>query len=524
MSRAVTSYPSTADTVSIRPGVSILSVLRHLNYKPWFALAEFVDNSLQSYLSHEDALRRLEGDGYRLHVAIEPDPADRSRLSIRDNAAGIYEAEYPRAFRPAEIPPDRTGLSEFGMGMKSAACWFSRCWTVRTTALGEAVERTVSFDIDRIVRDSLEELVVETRPVDPNAHYTEIVLSALHKPLQTRTIAKVREHLASIYRIFLSEGALELVFDREALSYSQPAVLVAPYFKDPSGEAVRWEKTIDLDFGLGLQAHGFAALRDPGNVSKAGFALFRRNRLIEGSADESYRPEYIFGKSNSYRHQRLFGELHLEGFEVSHTKDGFRWEEHEEIVLEHLRDALDAEPLPLLSQAEGHRSRLRTQELRSGAEIATERTAETIERETPEVIEHQLGETPHADGAPDLLPPATTASSRLIEVEVDQRRWRIELELTNDPGVGDWVSFYDKGFATTDGGDEPTREVGIRLALAHPFMERFASPDPADIEPLLRVAVAIVLAEVTAREGGVRYAGELRRRINELLRDALSKP
>ncbi len=33
-------------TVNIQPGVSMLSVLRHLNYKPWFAIAEFVDNSL----------------------------------------------------------------------------------------------------------------------------------------------------------------------------------------------------------------------------------------------------------------------------------------------------------------------------------------------------------------------------------------------------------------------------------------------------------------------------------------------
>ena len=37
------------EAVSIRPGVRVLSVLRHLNYKPWFALAEFVDNALQSY-------------------------------------------------------------------------------------------------------------------------------------------------------------------------------------------------------------------------------------------------------------------------------------------------------------------------------------------------------------------------------------------------------------------------------------------------------------------------------------------
>jgi hypothetical protein len=36
---------SAAKKVNIRPGVSVLSVLRHLNYSPWFALAELVDNS-----------------------------------------------------------------------------------------------------------------------------------------------------------------------------------------------------------------------------------------------------------------------------------------------------------------------------------------------------------------------------------------------------------------------------------------------------------------------------------------------
>ena len=58
------------DKVSIRPGVSILSVLRHLNYKPWFALAEFVDNSLQSYLDNKAALESLHAD-FKLRVRID---------------------------------------------------------------------------------------------------------------------------------------------------------------------------------------------------------------------------------------------------------------------------------------------------------------------------------------------------------------------------------------------------------------------------------------------------------------------
>jgi hypothetical protein len=118
--------------ISIRPGVSILSVLRHLNYRPWYAIAEFVDNSIQSYLDHRSELEAVEGPSFLLNVQIELDPNDGGRISIRDNAAGIHEADYARAFRPAEIPPDTTGMAEFGMGMKSAACWFARDWSVRT--------------------------------------------------------------------------------------------------------------------------------------------------------------------------------------------------------------------------------------------------------------------------------------------------------------------------------------------------------------------------------------------------------
>ena len=53
----------------------------------------------------------------------------------------------------------------------------------------------------------------------------------------------------------------------------------------------------------------------------AGFSLFRRNRLIVGVKDEGYRPSEIFGNKQSHRHQRIFGELHLNDQEVSHTKE-----------------------------------------------------------------------------------------------------------------------------------------------------------------------------------------------------------
>lgn len=514
---------TSTESLNIRPGVSILAVLRHLNYRPWFALAEFVDNSIQSYLDHRTQLEAVEGPHFKLRVTIELNLSDEGRIVIRDNAAGIDRGEYPRAFRPAALPPDNSGLSEFGMGMKSAACWFAEKWSVRTSALGEPMERVVNFDIQRIVRDSLEELQVLPTPAAANDHYTEITMSHLYKPPQTRTIAKMREHLASIYRVFIRDGILVLRFDNDVLSYPEPKILKVPHYKNSDSPAVNWRKDIDFDFGLGMRAYGFAALRETGSTSGAGFALFRRRRLIQGSADEGYRPEAIFGKSNSFAYQRLFGELELEGFEVSHTKDGFRWDENEEPFLDLLKQHINDDSLPLLDQAEGYRARPKTEDLKKGADAATQRTATVIQNEVAPVLEQQL-ETPAENAAPPpALPPTPRVSQRTITVVVDDENWEISLELSNDPAVGEWLAIFDKPRDSTRDAHHP-RHLGIRVSLAHPFMQRFGGTESSQIEPTLRVAAALALAEVTARAGGLKEAGTVRRNLNDLLRHAFSKP
>jgi len=505
--------------VNIRPGVGILSVLRHLNYKPWFAMAEFVDNSLQSYTRHRDALRQLHGEDFRLRVEIELDRSDELRIKIRDNAAGIAIADYARAFRPAELPPDTTGLAEFGMGMKSAACWFTPRWKVRTSALGESVERTISFDIATIVRDDIEELKVEEAPASVDSHFTEITLFDPYNKIQARTGGKIKDHLASIYRIFLRESVLDLFFDGERLSYELPTILVQPYFKAPDEPPRRWYREFDFDFGGGLRAYGFAALREVASTATAGFALFRRNRLIEGSGDEPYRPEHIFGSGNSYRKQRLFGEINLEGFEVSHTKDGFKWEEHEQPFLELLREELETTAMPLLSEAEGFRARVAQRELRVEAEKANARVAETIQNEVPPVLQAQSELPPLTEPPPQTLTPDPSGTSRVIELTHRGVQWKITIELSLDHAVEDWLTLTDRPPPKNG-----AREIAVRMSLVHPFMQRFCRVDSMEIEGLERVAAALALAEIIARDSGVPQYGTIRRNVNMLLRDALSKP
>jgi hypothetical protein len=503
------------DRINIRPGVSILSVLRHLNYKPWFALAEFVDNSIQSYMHSSASL----GDTNTLRVDIEVDPAPPGKIIIRDNAAGIAAKDYARAFRAAEIPPDRTGLSEFGMGMKSAACWFAPFWTVRTSALGETIERTIRFDIGRIINDDLEELDIDANSASGSIHFTEITLIEPYRTLQSRTISKIKDHLSSIFRVFIRQGLLDLFLDGERLVPQEPKILVSPFYLDLTGPSIEWKTEFAFDFGLGLKASGFAALREIASTSSAGFALFRRNRLIEGSADETYRPEEIFVKPNSYRYQRLFGEIHLEGFEVSHTKDGFKWQDNEEAFLELLQQKLNGIEMPLLDQAEGHRAKVAQRELKAEAEKATQRTASTMKRELAPIIDSQTEAQPTSDPLAPELKESANSAIRIFDVEHNSQVWKITLELSVDPGISDWLFISEKRSDAVT----PERHVGVRIALAHPFMERFARTDASEIEALVRVGAALAIAEITARDRGVPQYGTIRRNVNQLLRECFSK-
>lgn len=100
--------PGYPEEVSIVPGVSILGVLSNLNYEPWFALAEYVDNAIQS--AHIDAgvIQSVEPD-FRLKVDISYERDDGGRIVIQDNAGGIARAEFPEHFEQPRRPQTHRG-------------------------------------------------------------------------------------------------------------------------------------------------------------------------------------------------------------------------------------------------------------------------------------------------------------------------------------------------------------------------------------------------------------------------------
>ena len=114
----------------------------------------------------------------------------------------------------------------------------------------------------------------------------------------------------------------------------------------------------------------------------------------------------------------------------------------------------------------------------------------------------------------------STTRSRQVEIELvhSHRRWSITVQLVSNASHEDW---YDIAQTETDG---DITNIQIRVNLGHPFMVRFTSPDGDEIVPFTRLAAGLAIAEVTAREVGVRQAGTLRMNLNQILRSGLSGP
>ena len=333
-----------ANNVSIATKPLVYSAFRYINNKVWNALAEYVDNSFQSFEDHEESLSKINPDG-NVRVSIDID-FENDTITIEDNAFGITEENYQRAFELANIPLDASGLNEFGMGMKVSSIWLCDVWKVETSAYGEEVKKTMLFDLKEVVDKQETELPVIVEPTNSDEHYTRITLSklSLNKPT-SRQLTHIKKHLASIYTKHIREGKLNLIVNGEAMEYQELKVLKAPYYKTPNGEEIEWRQEIDFEApspkGGSYKAKGFVALLETMSTSTDnGFLLFRRGRVIGTSYDDKYRPEFLCGQVGSPRYKRIFGEIYLEGFDVSFTKNSFQENADFNSFLLMLRDKL----------------------------------------------------------------------------------------------------------------------------------------------------------------------------------------
>ena len=230
----------------------------------------------------------------------------------------------------------QSGRNEFGMGLKTAASWFGKVWKVTSTQYGSTNRYTATVDIPKLDKLHLQNTKIYRDYVATDAHGTEIIIEQITKKITaSRTIGKIRDRLSSMYRRDINNQNIEIWFNDEPIAFEEYPILTN--FRGKS-----WKKELDftVDFdGKSYHVTGFVAIMNPGSFPKAGFALFRQDRVVIGGTDSNYKPAPIFGQAQSQKSLKLFGELNMNDFPVNQAKDGFIWDDGlEDAFIDALKD------------------------------------------------------------------------------------------------------------------------------------------------------------------------------------------
>jgi hypothetical protein len=170
-----------------------------------------------------------------------------------------------------------------------------------------------------------------------------------------------------MYKLDIQKGALTLKWQNTPLDAEDDWVFV----KDTLGNEYRknFEMTVN-----GKRAWGWVGVLDVGGRPKAGFAIAHNGRMVRVWPD-AWHPEELYGQSqgsNDLVNQRLIGMIHLDGFDVSHTKDAIHWVDDEEDQVQEKLKEICAEYREVARQ---------TRKSRTHQEVAIQIAARALEQE-----------------------------------------------------------------------------------------------------------------------------------------------
>jgi hypothetical protein len=504
--------------VSISPGSGVYGMFPSFNYRHWLALGELVDNSISSYEQYKEQLRRTNGESFVLKIFIDFNEA-LDTLSVRDNAAGIPENRFEKAFALATPPENLDYIGRYGVGMKAAACWFAREWTLRTTALGESVERTIEWSTSEIIDGKLQELEPKVNAAKPSEHYTVITLKNLIHPPRGMTISKIKTFLPNIYREFLRNGEVEIFWNNELLSEKEPEILLAPPAWDIQGASQTWDQNLVLKMSDGRTINGRVFLLNKMQRKYTALNLFWRNRLILGNVEPNHRPSNLFGEANSFETGRLCVELNLNEYEPTLDKQNFKWND-DEASLDEIIDALKQEAKEILRQAKDYRK----PEISKPIPIPD--ISKILTTPTEAMLEHPKPPTesspyphPKDDGLTNQLEPMNGLEGLFVQppinLEIDGMPWVINLQIGNRNGDNQLVSIEE---IEPDSNPDNPRHLYITLGLRHPFASKFWRDDAEIQRFMLFFASALGLAEIAARKAGAKFPSFVRSNLDEFLK------
>ena len=327
--------------IDITPEVEIYGTWRSLNYNFFNAISEYIDNSINNFLINQDFFLSKKNFFFEIHIDIDH---KKNQIIIFDNGTGMNSEELSNAMKPAR-KPKKILLSEYGMGMKTASCWFSEVWLLMTKKYNENKEYYLSFDLKNILENNKKEIDLNYVSKNGEEHYTKLVLlnpKTLYKK-ESSYYKEFKEKVKEKYNNYLKKYKnMRIFIDGEKLENENLEVWETTSNK--TNRKTKWEKEIEFNV-KDKKIKGKALILKSDDPVKAGLYLFRTDRLIE-----KIKPTKIYGNSQGNKSQRLYIELHMDSFKVSQSKDKIDFGHDLQIFEENLKDSLKKD-LNILTQA-----------------------------------------------------------------------------------------------------------------------------------------------------------------------------
>lgn len=509
--------------LNIQPAASILNVFSRLSYKVWYAIAEFVDNSTQSFISHSDELIGSEKD-YKLIVKINYN-ATENTLTIIDNAYGMEIDKFRDAILLDSRNDEQKGRNEFGMGLKTAASWFGNIWCVTSTQYGSENQFSATVDIPKLKKEGLNNIQIHREIVSKEIHGTTIYIKEVTKKITaSRTIGKIRDLLSCMYRRDINNRNIEILFNDEPIHFEDYPIL--QNFRGKS-----WKKPVDFDVEFNNKKYnvtGFVAIMNPGSFANAGFALFRQDRVIIGGSDSNYKPTLIFGQAQSQRSLKLFGELNMDDFPVNQAKDGFIWDDGlEDAFIEKLKtniqDYIDIADLSIKERKkEEEYSPEKSNELQKDVEKSIEDmvfNSEITEKE--DTFQQEMFET-NISG--EICNDTTEYLETILNAPVEEkivgtnRPYNVKLNAVDTLEINVKWAIGNKDYWIDC--SEENGIINVLINIDHPFFMPYSKDE--DFKKVLeKFVLAFVVAEQqakrTADKDGYIFASSIRNNMNHYL-------
>lgn len=507
--------------LNIQPQAGVLGVFSRLNYKPWYAIAEFVDNSTQSFYSHENEFSSHGINSITIRIKYD---FDKNILIIKDNAFGMEIEDFSRAVKVDSPPESKDGRNEFGMGLKTAASWFGNLWSVESTQFGSTNKYYTEIDIQELRDKHLNCIDIISEDCESGDHGTTITINNITKKIDaSRTKGKIIQLLESMYRRDLNSGKINIWFNDVLLHFDE--------YKCLEFRNTIWRKNVNFCFKHDNNIHdvkGFVGILANGGFGRAGFALFRRGRVVIGGEDQNYKPFKIFQQAQSTIAHKLFGEFDLDDFPVNQAKDGFVWDDG-------LEDAF-IENLKLQIQDYINIAKMTNKERAKEDEFSvetSEKVHDKVQEFTDSLSNFSSGEKFNIDGinknflslnlndAEKAFKDYLNATNDDEEISVgNERKYPIQInEVIKIDFIVTW-SIGNKKYWINKENSKDGKEVFITININHPFFKPYTNNEDFKVV-LEKFVISFVVAEeqakLTSDKDGYIRANTIRHKMNDFL-------